>query len=1139
MDDYAQADEGYSEAPLNSSSTPVAFPLKERDEPALGFGVGRSSGQFPAWLTQHVANLTVSDRTGKFPNLRIFSGDYISLSSFFGAYLGASEHPGRRSEPHSNAGSAAPCLRESLSCPSAQHHSANLCNADLTMALLNSLPTSVISEIVQQLHPRLYIDFIRYLPPEVCLKILGYLDPVSLIHVARACRPWYELALDRKLWQQLYYTEGWRAKVDEIRMAERRMNESNPPVIKHLQQVLPGENGHARKKRAISMSPQVDNDVDMTEDSESVLRQDAMEVEAVGSSIFGGGPSTHSTRETGISQKISDFKAPESRPGSISRLRGRDCSPPAQDGGKQDAWQPSTPPQTGIPKSALWVRESTDEQYRINWKYLYTVRRRLESNWELGKFKNFQLPHPDYPGEGHAECIYSLQYDAKYLVSGSRDRTLKIWDLETRRLIRTLKKHRGSVLCLQFDADPEEDIIVSGSSDSDVVIWRFSTGEEIQTLSYAHRESVLNVKFDKRILVTCSKDKTIKIFNRRELRYGDLGYPVVDAAPRNVVKYDFDEYPVVPPFTMIGCLEGHSAAVNAVQIHDREVVSASGDRNIKVWDWPTQVCARTIVGHNKGIACVQYDGRRIVSGSSDNEVKVFDRQTGLEVASLRSHSNLVRTVQVGFGDLPYSIEDDAAEAKRVDGEYFKALESGYVETPRQGERSRHNRRQGNAGSKRPEDITAYGAKLPPGGGGGKYGRIVSGSYDTSIIIWRRDKEGIWKAQHHLRQEEAAAAALRNGRSLPVDQPDLIPLHPSMRAGTDVAPPAGASGLLADELSVHGLPGGPMGTPVVTTSPRTQSASAPPAAGRSTPPPTTGSMPVTQVESPVFATLTPSSIQSYRQMIDIAVPAGPTTLAQTLASYPSILTQRAYISSAIDREPSPFVRSQLRQVVGTAMIRTQFEQARQRRESARLLERGNGEDVSSSTQPPAVPAGSMASPSAAGAAPSSGLADSLRQARPQAAPAATPGVQQPTTVLPVPAAHAAAHAAALAAVQNTRRHQGLHLHQVSSPSPPVPATPAPAHHLPHHASPPPGGAAIPAHEEHQAATSQTPSTPLPLPLSVPVHRPRDAANSPRVFKLQYDARRIICCSQTSTIVGWDFCNGDPELEQASRFFAAVQ
>jgi F-box and WD-40 domain protein 1/11 len=51
---------------------------------------------------------------------------------------------------------------------------------------------------------------------------------------------------------------------------------------------------------------------------------------------------------------------------------------------------------------------------------------------------------------------------------------------------------------------------------------------------------------------------------------------------------------------------------------------------------------------------------------------------------------------------------------------------------------------------------------------------------------------------------------------------------------------------------------------------------------------------------------------------------------------------------------------------------------------------------------------------------------------------------------------------------------------------------------------------------------------------------EVANSTaRVFKLQYDARRIICCSQTSVIIGWDFCNADPELEEASRFFGTVQ
>jgi F-box and WD-40 domain protein 1/11 len=44
---------------------------------------------------------------------------------------------------------------------------------------------------------------------------------------------------------------------------------------------------------------------------------------------------------------------------------------------------------------------------------------------------------------------------------------------------------------------------------------------------------------------------------------------------------------------------------------------------------------------------------------------------------------------------------------------------------------------------------------------------------------------------------------------------------------------------------------------------------------------------------------------------------------------------------------------------------------------------------------------------------------------------------------------------------------------------------------------------------------------------------------RVFKLQFDARRIICCSQTPVIVGWDFANADPKIEEASRFFSAVE
>lgn len=47
---------------------------------------------------------------------------------------------------------------------------------------------------------------------------------------------------------------------------------------------------------------------------------------------------------------------------------------------------------------------------------------------------------------------------------------------------------------------------------------------------------------------------------------------------------------------------------------------------------------------------------------------------------------------------------------------------------------------------------------------------------------------------------------------------------------------------------------------------------------------------------------------------------------------------------------------------------------------------------------------------------------------------------------------------------------------------------------------------------------------------------DTRNSNRVFKLQFDCRRLICCSQNRIIVGWDFANGDEDIIRASEYFA---
>ncbi|KAF3765765.1 hypothetical protein M406DRAFT_276450 [Cryphonectria parasitica EP155] len=877
-------------------------------------------------------------------------------------------------------------------------------------AHIANLPTdlrarALVAEIVEKMNPRLYIDFIRYLPAEICLKVLGYLDPVSLLSVAQTCRAWYSLALDRTLWQTLYHYEGWKVVADEIEAAEEMVNRRTATGSMYRQKSE--EDGHTRKKRAVSLEE--DEDAAMT-DAGYVLVDEPKTLEPDQSAFAGPSRSNMTPAFRGLNMQGSGSSsvgsAHKGRPITTDKGKGKAPASPSS------ALRPPQPPAHPSVNSGLWVWDPSLKRQRINWQYLYTMRRKLEMNWEQGNFKNFQLPHPDHPEEGHnGECIYSLQYNEEYLVSGSRDKTLRIWSLATRRLVRKpLIGHIGSVLCLQFDSDPNEDIIVSGSSDSDVIIWRFSTGEIIQRLTHAHRDPVLNVKFDKRILATCSKDRTIKIFNRRPMKPGDPGY--VYPVPAIVKKYGYDDMsldqqPTIPAFTMIGVLEGHSAAVNAVQVVDNEVVSASGDRQIKVWDWQTGVCKRTFVGHNKGIACVQYDGKRIVSGSSDNEVKVFDRETGIEVASLRDHTDLVRTVQAGFGDRPWSLEEDAAEAKRVDQAYMKALEDGELSaSPRRG-------RHGNAGSSDPEEITAYGAKLPPGGGGGKrWGRIVSGSYDKTIIIWRRDKTGKWRPQHHLKQDEAAQRT----------------------QGTDARPPPGPPG-------PPGPPNGPGGGSGAGTGAGNSSRR-----GYSVPVPSRQAISTAINAARASRGTGPSSTV----MIDHIMPQGVHALQQALAKYPAMLTLQSQLQAAIDREGSPFVRSQLRQVVSAATVRMQVAQARARVQGFQQgLVTADAAAASNGTSDDDTGAGGSGNPTGASSVGAPGTAS-----------AANPSVV----------------------------------------GPPPPTGPGGGHRVHAHA----------------------PEVGMPT----------------RIYKLQFDARRIICCSQTSVIVGWDFCNGDPALEEVARFFATV-
>jgi F-box and WD-40 domain protein 1/11 len=296
------------------------------------------------------------------------------------------------------------------------------------------------------------------------------------------------------------------------------------------------------------------------------------------------------------------------------------------------------------------------------------------------------------------------------------------------------------------------------------------------------------------------------------------------------------------PYSLLMTVEGHGAAVNAMQLHGDEIVTASGDRMIKVWNIRNGACLKTLMGHEKGIACVQFDSRRIVSGSNDNTVRIYDHISGAEVACLRGHNNLVRTVQAGFGDPPGADEALRLEAQEVENEFFKAQAAGDPVDlgPRALRRAGHY--SNTAGSRDPRDIPALGAKIPPGGGGSPWGRIVSGSYDESILIWHKDRDGAWSIGHRLRQADAVANAARGNLSeaaraavsaqaqqLQVAHVLMTPLAQNAQAqnaeptadpetGSESPPPTTNTNIAATPAPAEGVANQPTATPTVDVPP---------------------------------------------------------------------------------------------------------------------------------------------------------------------------------------------------------------------------------------------------------------------------------------------------------------------------------
>jgi F-box and WD-40 domain protein 1/11 len=266
------------------------------------------------------------------------------------------------------------------------------------------------------------------------------------------------------------------------------------------------------------------------------------------------------------------------------------------------------------------------------------------------------------------------------IITGSRDRTIRVWDMRTyscslvigppevvnnpaimtgedgnpqhyatmddasRKAVSFPKlvsfdiHHKQSILCLQYD----KDILVTGSSDGSCIVYDINRGyEPIRRLEH-HRAAVLDLAFDERYIVTCSKDVSICVWDR------ETG-------------------------VMLKQLQGHSGPVNAVQMRGNTIVSCSGDFRVKLWNIDTGKNIREFSGHTKGLACSQFsdDSRFIASAGNDKIIRIWDANTGECLKKINAHENLVRSLHI-----------DSVSGRLISGSYDQDLKVFEMKTGR-------------------------------------------------------------------------------------------------------------------------------------------------------------------------------------------------------------------------------------------------------------------------------------------------------------------------------------------------------------------------------------------------------------------------------------------------------------------------
>jgi len=264
---------------------------------------------------------------------------------------------------------------------------------------------------------------------------------------------------------------------------------------------------------------------------------------------------------------------------------------------------------------------------------------------------------------GHTDVVISCDVspDGQWIATGGKDQSIRIWCATTCRCACLLAGHAGAVACLSFPrrrpkpgkANEAPISLVSGSQDKTMKVWELpgldklreavTEGSEIslkkaKVTVVAHGKEVNDVTVSpgNKYIATGGHDKLVRIWKypSAELLGDCKGHRrgiwcVVFSPTDQVVASSSGDTTIrlwnLKDFSAIRAFEGHSSAVLRVSFlnHGMQLMSTGVDGLVKLWQIRTAECAATFEEHTGKVWCIDVLGERMVSGGTDSKLCVW------------------------------------------------------------------------------------------------------------------------------------------------------------------------------------------------------------------------------------------------------------------------------------------------------------------------------------------------------------------------------------------------------------------------------------------------------------------------------------------------------------------------------------